>query len=110
MATIPHSTIAPGPPLIAGRKYVWEFPVRLSHWVNAIAIGVLFLTGLFIASPVLAPTGEASNHFFMGKMRMLHFAFAYALILGVLIRVYWFFVGNNYARSGFPFFWKPSWY
>ncbi len=26
------------------------------------------------------------------------------------MRVYWFFVGNNYARSGFPMFWKFSWY
>jgi Ni/Fe-hydrogenase 1 B-type cytochrome subunit len=115
MATIPHTTVphrtgAPEARLIAGRKYVWELPVRLSHWVNAIAIAVLFLTGLFIAAPVLQPSGEAANHFVMGKVRMLHFAFAYALMLGVLIRVYWFFVGNNYARSGFPFFWRPSWY
>jgi len=95
---------------IERRRYVWEFPVRLSHWVNAIAIGVLFLTGLFIASPAAAPNGEAYNHFLMGKIRLLHFAFAYALLVGIAIRVYWFFVGNNYARSGFPFFWRRSWY
>jgi Ni/Fe-hydrogenase 1 B-type cytochrome subunit len=93
---------------IERRRYVWEFPVRLSHWVNAIAIGVLFLTGLFIASPVAAPNGEAYNHFLMGKIRLLHFAFAYALLVGIAIRVYWFFAGNNYARSGFPFFWRSS--
>src|SRR5579864_8011168 len=112
MATIAHTTNAPpgNPELIAGRRYVWEFPVRLSHWVNAIAIGVLFLTGLFIASPVAAPNGEAYNHFLMGKMRLLHFAFGYALLVGIAIRVYWFFAGNNYARSGFPFFWRASWY
>jgi len=98
------------PQLIAGRKYVWEFPVRLSHWVNAIAIGFLFATGLYIASPVLMPGGEAANHFVMGNFRLLHFAFGFALILGVLLRFYWFFVGNNYARSGFPMFWKFSWY
>jgi len=56
MATIAHTT-EPPPRLIASRKYVWEFPIRLTHWVNAIAIGVLFVTGLFIASPMLTPTG-----------------------------------------------------
>jgi Ni/Fe-hydrogenase 1 B-type cytochrome subunit len=111
MATIAQTNAPPqNPELIAGRKYVWEFPVRLSHWVNAISIGVLFITGLFIASPVAAPNGEAYNHFLMGKMRLLHFAFGYALVLGVALRLYWFFVGNNYARSGFPFFWRGSWY
>lgn len=100
----------PGPRLIAGRKYVWEAPIRLSHWINAISIAVLFTTGLYIASPILMPGGEAANHFLMGRMRLLHFAFGFALIIGVLLRIHWFFVGNNYARSGFPFFWRPSWY
>jgi Ni/Fe-hydrogenase 1 B-type cytochrome subunit len=78
--------------------------------VNAIAIFVLFATGLYIASPVLAPAGAAANHFVMGDVRLLHFAFGFALLIGVAIRFYWFFVGNNYARSGFPMFWKASWY
>jgi Ni,Fe-hydrogenase I cytochrome b subunit len=29
-----------------GRKYVWQAPVRLAHWINALAITSLFLTGL----------------------------------------------------------------
>lgn len=110
MASIARTAPPRNPALIAGRRYVWEFPIRLSHWVNAIAIGVLFLTGLFVASPVAAPNGEAYNHFLMGKMRLLHFAFGFALVLGVTIRAYWFFAGNNYARSGFPFFWRVAWY
>jgi len=111
MASIAQSNV-PGrnPELIAGRRYVWEAPIRISHWVNAISIGVLFLTGLFIAEPVAFPNGEAYSHFLMGKMRLLHFAFGFALLLGVALRVYWFFVGNNYARSGFPMVWKFSWY
>ena len=40
----------------------------------------------------------------------MHFAFGFALVFGVAMRMYWFFVGNNYARSGFPFFWRVSWY
>jgi len=83
--------------------YVWEFPVRLVHWVNASSIVVLFFTGLFLATPF-------SRSFSMGRMREFHMIFGFALMLGTVIRVYWFFAGNNYARSGFPMFWKLSWY
>ena len=107
MATIAHTTNAPP---AERRKYVWELPIRLTHWVNTIAILVLFLTGMFIAAPILAPEGEAANHFVMGRMRELHFIFGFALLIAIAIRAYWFFVGNNYARSGFPMFWRPSWY
>ena len=45
-------------------KYVWEFPVRLTHWVTAAAIFVLFVTGLYIAYPVGGPPkGEAYDNF-----------------------------------------------
>ncbi len=106
MATIAHTTNAP--PL--GRRYVWEFAIRLTHFVNLVSITVLFFTGLFIAAPTFAPTGEAYNHFVMGRMRELHFAFGFALLISIAIRAYWFFLGNNYSRSGFPMFWRPSWY
>jgi|SRR5579862_3189856 len=98
-------------PVMTRRHYVWELPIRLTHWVNAISIPILFLTGLFIATPFFAPVpGEAFNRFTMGRMREFHFIFGFALTLAILVRVYWFFAGNNYARSGFPFFWRKSWY
>jgi len=85
------------------RHYVWQLPVRLVHWVNASSIVVLFFTGLFLATPF-------SKSFGMGRMREFHMIFGFALMLGTVIRIYWFFAGNNYARSGFPMFWKLSWY
>jgi len=92
------------------RLYVWEWPIRLTHWANAISIPVLMATGLFIASPQLTPMGEAAEHFWMGRFREVHFVAGYVLIFSLIVRAYWFFAGNNYARSGFPFFWKPSWW
>ena len=41
--------------------YVYEAPVRLWHWVNALAILVLCVTGYFIGSPLPSVPGEASN-------------------------------------------------
>ncbi|QOY88912.1 Ni/Fe-hydrogenase, b-type cytochrome subunit [Paludibaculum fermentans] len=93
-----------------GMRYVWEFPVRLSHWVNVAAIPILFATGLYIGAPQLAPNGEAWQHFVMGRVRQIHFVAAYALLFSFLLRVFWFWVGNNYARSGFPFVWRKAWW
>ncbi len=91
-------------------RYVWQWPIRLWHWVNVICVSVLFYTGLYISQPVLVNTGEPWDHFFMGKMRMVHFAFAFLFMVNFIWRMYWFWMGNNYARSGFPFLWRPKWW
>jgi Ni/Fe-hydrogenase 1 B-type cytochrome subunit len=111
MATIAGPVIKPDDTsLVYGRKYVWEWPVRLTHWMTALSLSVLFASGLYIANPVLAPNGEAAFHFVMGRVREIHFAAAYVLLFSFLVRSYWFWVGNNYARSGFPFVWRRSWW
>ncbi|MEJ2622098.1 MAG: Ni/Fe-hydrogenase, b-type cytochrome subunit [Candidatus Thiodiazotropha sp.] len=92
--------------------YVYEAPVRLWHWINALAIFVLAITGYFIANPLPTMPGEASDHFLMGYMRFAHFAAAYIFAVGFIGRIYWAFVGNEHARELFhlPFyrisFWK----
>ena len=49
------------------RVYVWEQPVRIYHWLNALAILVLIATGFFIADPLaLQSSKEASGLFTMG--------------------------------------------
>lgn len=111
MASNTYPVLNPSPKeLQYARKYVWEFPVRLCHWLNVLAITVLFATGMYIASPVLAPNGEAWQHFVMGRVRQIHFIAGYILLLSFLLRIYWFYVGNNYARSGFPFIWRRAWW
>jgi Ni/Fe-hydrogenase 1 B-type cytochrome subunit len=92
------------------REYVWELPVRLSHWVTAACVLVLFLTGLYISHPILAPGGEAYKNFVMGRVRQVHFAAGLIFAVSFLLRIYWFWLGNNYARSGFPFVWRPGWW
>ena len=92
------------------REYVWQLPVRITHWVNAACLCVLFLTGLYISHPLMAPNGEAVRNFVMGRARQFHFAAAMLFTVSFLLRVYWFWVGNNYARSGFPYVWRPQWW
>jgi Ni/Fe-hydrogenase 1 B-type cytochrome subunit len=81
--------------------YVYEGPLRLWHWINALAIVVLALSGYFIGSPLPSVPGEASANFLMGYIRFAHFAAGYVLIVGFLARIYWMIVGNWHAREIF---------
>jgi Ni/Fe-hydrogenase 1 B-type cytochrome subunit len=81
--------------------YVYEGPVRLWHWINALAILTLALTGYFIGTPLPTMPGEASDHYLMGYIRFAHFAAGYILIVGFLLRIYWSFAGNEHARQIF---------
>ena len=102
MATKSHSEPA---------VYVYEAPLRLWHWVNALAIIVLSLTGYFIGSPLPTLSGEAIDHYLMGYIRFAHFAAGYILAVGFLFRIYWAFMGNHHARQLFtpPLFSRDFW-
>lgn len=91
--------------------YVYEAPVRLWHWINALSIVVLGVTGYFIGSPLPTMPGEASDHYLMGYIRFVHFAAGYVFAVGLLGRLYWAFVGNHHARELFtlPVFSRAYW-
>lgn len=81
------------------RIYVWQFPVRLFHWINATGIFLLAGTGFLIGHPAtLFGTNEAYEQYWFGWIRFVHFATAYVVFFNFLFRVYWGFVGNRYAR------------
>ncbi len=81
------------------RVYVWEQPVRIYHWLNALVILVLIATGFFIADPLaISSSKEAANQFTMGWVRMIHFIASYIFFFNFLFRIYWGFVGNKYAN------------
>jgi Ni/Fe-hydrogenase 1 B-type cytochrome subunit len=81
--------------------YVWEAPVRLWHWVMVLAMFVLIATGFFIGVPPPTVPGEASENFLFGYIRFAHFAAGYVFAVFFVLRVYWAFVGNKYAREIF---------
>ncbi len=91
--------------------YVYEAPVRLWHWVNALAITVLAVTGYLIGQPLPSVSGEASHHYVMGYIRFAHFAAGYVFAVGLVARLYWAFVGNHHARELFtlPVFSRAYW-
>jgi Ni/Fe-hydrogenase 1 B-type cytochrome subunit len=91
--------------------YVYEAPVRLWHWVNALAITVLAVSGYFIGAPLPTQPGEASANYLMGTIRFAHFAAGYVFAIGLLARLYWAFAGNHHARELFtlPVFSAAYW-
>ncbi len=85
--------------------------MRLWHWVNALCIVVLALTGYFIGSPLPSVPGEASANFLMGYIRFAHFTAGQILAVSFLLRIYWAFVGNSHARQLFSLpFWRVSYW
>jgi Ni/Fe-hydrogenase 1 B-type cytochrome subunit len=85
------------------RAYIWEFPVRFTHWINAFCILILSVTGYYISNPFIL--AQSSNEYIMGWMRVIHFVCAYVFLMSVLIRIYWAFLGNKFAswKECFPF-------
>jgi len=80
------------------RVYVWEVPVRITHWLIALSIVVLSATGLYIGHPFLIVSGEARQHFVMGWAKAIHMYTAYAFMASVVARIIWMFTGNKYAH------------
>jgi Ni/Fe-hydrogenase 1 B-type cytochrome subunit len=108
MAVLEHAPAAQTQPAVAAdaaaaptpkvEVYVWDLPVRITHWVNVASILVLSLTGYYIANPFFGTRGPATDQFLMGTVRFVHFSVAFIFTMSVLFRVYWAFAGNKYAR------------
>ncbi|NOU47852.1 MAG: Ni/Fe-hydrogenase, b-type cytochrome subunit [Bacteroidales bacterium] len=79
--------------------YVWEFPVRLYHWINALCITSLCITGYIIGDPPALMKGtEAYFNYWFGTVRFVHFVSAFLFFFNFVFRTYWGFVGNEFSR------------
>jgi len=85
-------------PVEARRVYVWDAVVRVTHWVIALTIVLLTVTGIYIGNPYLIASGEAGENFVMGTMRVVHMYAGVVFSGAVLARILWMFVGSRWAR------------
>jgi Ni/Fe-hydrogenase 1 B-type cytochrome subunit len=95
--------IAPAAAPVAGRDelvrvYVWQIPVRVTHWLIAFSIVALSATGLYIGRPFMTVTGPAGQSSLMAWMKNVHAISAYVFAAAVLVRIIWMFTGNKYAH------------
>lgn len=78
--------------------YVWELPVRFYHWINALCIVILCITGYIIGNPpAIASATEATFSYWFGYVRLIHFVTGFVFFFNFAYRIYWGFVGNKYA-------------
>ena len=78
------------------RVYVWELPVRTSHWFIVVAVAVLMFTGYYMHNPFIVV--RSATAYVMGTMRFIHLLAAFVFIAAFLLRLYWFFVGNEWSN------------
>ena len=84
--------------LCLANVYVWEWLVRVTHWLTAGSFWALSLTGIYMGYPLLVVAGEANQHFVIRTAKLIHFYSAIVFTLSVLTRIVWMFIGNRYAR------------
>lgn len=79
--------------------YLWDVPIRVMHWIAALSIVTLAVTGLYIGRPYFVTGGsESGDPFVMGWMRFIHFAAGAVLVMTAIVRAYWLFAGNKFTR------------
>jgi Ni/Fe-hydrogenase 1 B-type cytochrome subunit len=88
--------------------YVWDLVVRATHWLVAVSIVLLTVTGIYIGTPFSA------GAFVMGWAKVIHFYTAIVFTLAVFARLVWMFLGPR--RSGWRNFvpvsrrrWRDLW-
>ena len=98
------------------RVYIWQLPVRIFHWITVLSVLVLIVTGFVIANPpAINSNVEASNSYWFGYLRAIHFTAAFFAIAVAIYRSYWAFAGNKFAnwKNFIPYTkkgWKNIWY
>lgn len=89
-----HGAVSTPPAGDRIRVYVWQVPVRVSHWLLVGSIAVLSVTGGYIADPFLLPPGGSV----MTTIRSIHLVAAFVFVGAGLLRTYWMFAGNRFAH------------
>ncbi|GGP44470.1 Ni/Fe-hydrogenase, b-type cytochrome subunit [Shewanella algicola] len=83
------------------RKLIFTPAIRIFHWLRALAILVLVITGFYISWPFLVAP-ESSDVLVQGWIRFAHIVFGFLLTSITLVRFYLFFFSrNNIERKSF---------
>jgi len=84
--------------------------VRIWHWLNALAVVVLVITGYFIGVPPPSAIGDTSSLYVMGWIRFLHLAFGYIFALLSIMRLWLVFAEGGISHQLFlPAIWRKVW-
>lgn len=76
--------------------YIWQWPIRIAHWMIALSLVVLTVTGFYMHRLFWVATSP--RDWVMGTARFVHELFGFILIAVLILRFYWFFAGNRWAH------------
>lgn len=83
------------------RHLIFTPAIRIFHWLRALAILVLVVTGFYISWPFLVAP-ESTDVLVQGWIRFAHIVFGFVLTAITLVRFYLFFFSrNNIERRSF---------
>ncbi len=91
--------------------FVYSSSNRILHWIRALVITGLIITGFYLADPFLSSEGSTDKLLF-AKWAMWHFILGFILISSGLLRIYLFFFWKDSAgelRSLKDLFSLKSW-
>ena len=74
--------------------FVYGSANRILHWIRALVITGLIITGFYLADPFLSPEGSTDKLLF-AKWAMWHYILGFILISAGLLRIYLFFFGKD---------------
>jgi len=76
------------------RKEEHPWPARVMHWIHLLSMILLAFSGFYIHRPFFPGA--------MGTMRLIHFVAMYVVLINLVVRIYWAFLGS--ARD-----WRDFW-
>jgi len=80
------------------KHQAWSILLRLFHWMFALSIVFLVVTGFYINNPWTNTMIEGSASFPMATMRFIHYIAAYTFSSAVAIRLFLYIFGNAQER------------
>ena len=80
-------------------EYEFSIGLRLTHWIRAIAIVILVITGFYLAYVFIAPEiSSEPNLFLQAKIRFVHLVAGFVLMAAMLYKSY-LFLFDKHSRK-----------
>ena len=81
-------------------QYEFSIGLRLTHWLRAICIAILVVTGYYLTFVFIAPEVNPEPVLFLqAKMRFVHLIFGFAMIGAAIFKTYLFFFDKKSRKE-----------
>jgi Ni/Fe-hydrogenase 1 B-type cytochrome subunit len=75
----------------------WSVAMRINHWLMALSVFFLIITGFYIANPPTVYKGETIVKYLVGDIRFVHILYGVILLFLFIWRIYLMFFSRFHA-------------